>query len=203
MSLRLASLGLHLKDFFTLDYIKAGLLFLIYFFPPFIIIKTANSDEIKNKIVRIGFSTLMPFFYCFFIGTFLHDGNENESLIPHPWIYFPFVLLIYFLFLSGEGLKFKNFKVLKNLPKLVGIIPFSFMVLYNFSTQIYSEIKFEFGGGASYKKTLVVQMNPKDKPDIINAKVYYENENWIHFENNSNLMSIPKKHIIEQRIDKN
>jgi len=198
MSLRLAKLGLHLKDFFTLDYIKAGLLFIIYFFPIFLIIKQSNKDQNTKKFLRAVFSILASFFYCLGISTFLHDSTSKESLIIYPWLYFPFVFFIYFLFLVGKDLKFKQFKIIENLPKLIGIIPFSFFILYNFSTQIYSEIKFEFGGGSPYPKKLVIKKDTEKTPEIIDTKVFYENENWIHFEKDNSIISLPKKYIIEQ-----
>ena len=42
-------------------------------------------------------------------------------------------------------------------PSKVGSILIGFILLYNFSTQIYSDIKFEFGGGAPYKKTISIE----------------------------------------------
>ena len=53
LSLRLSSLGLYIKDFFTVDYIKAGILFIIFVGPNFVLFELLNSftdDRFYKKV---------------------------------------------------------------------------------------------------------------------------------------------------------
>lgn len=66
-----------------------------------------------------------------------------------------------------------------------------------FANIVYPKIQFRFGGGAPYNKVLHVKNNIGSIQKI-DAQIFYENDNWIHFKDkNGVITSFPKTAIIK------
>ena len=196
LSTRLASLNIFIKDFFTLDYIKAGLLFVFINLPIYII---ANELKEKpkakiNKILFYFFTLLGCLSWIVIVSSFLFDNRENRPLHDFILTMFIYPIIIYLFSITLKKVKFENIKI-EGIDLGVRFI-FALVVITFFSTIIFPKIKFRFGGGAPYQKVLIVK-NTSNSIDKINATIYYENDNWIHYIDETNLViSMPKKEII-------
>jgi hypothetical protein len=197
LSSHLASLNIFIKDFFTLDYLKAGLLFIFINLPIFLIAKDLNESKLNTtkKIIYQLLSILGCIMWLFMLSSFLFQNKETNSWTYYSLIIVLYPILAYIFSISINGIKFKKI----NMNGLdVGVRVMFFLVLLTyFSNTIFPQIKFRFGGGSSYMKTLFIK-NEDNSISKINAKIYYENDNWIHFLDKHDLViSMPKSKIIK------
>ena len=191
ISIRLSMLNIFVKDFLTLDYIKAGLFFCIINIPLYLI-KRQIKSEIKNRILRF----IFYFFGCIawfaMVNISLVDTNEiNSDLFFYLSIYLLYPFIIYFFDIETVSIKMDSLIIGKKF--VTGII-----LIHLFSTIIYFKIHFRLGGGAPYTKTITNISGDSSKIVYKDVKIYYENDGWIYFTDNDKVLTIPKKNIIKQ-----
>ena len=141
-------------------------------------------------------SILAPFLLLIAIGAFIFNTSNEESLLVYPWNLLLFSALNYVLLISIKDFDLNEIDNYFS-PRVFSVILISPALLYYFGTQIYSSVKFEYGGGSPYVKTLKVKNENGNSYDI-RAKVFYENDNFIHFQNDSLLITLSKDYILKQ-----
>lgn len=197
LSSRLATLNIFIKNFFTPDYLKAGLLFIFINLPIFLIAnELKDGRENKTNIYLYRFLSILGCsIWLLILKSFLFQNKGNNSWVYYTLIFVLYPILAYFLSISIENLRLKKLN-LYGLGFGIRIIAF-LVVLTFFSNTIFPQIRFRFGGGASYLKTLYVN-NEDNSISKIDAEIYYENDDWIHFiDKNDLVISMPKSKIIK------
>lgn len=63
-----------------------------------------------------------------------------------------------------------------------------------FSNVIYPNIKFAYGGGQPYQKTIEYVDNGRTL-NYEKVLIYYENDSWIYFEEDGRVIALPKTSI--------
>ena len=92
LSSRLATLNIFIKDFFTLDYLKAGLLFIFINLPIFLIANELK-DGWKNKtnIYLYRFLSILGCsMWLLILNSFLFQNKGNNS-----WVYYTLIFVLY------------------------------------------------------------------------------------------------------------
>lgn len=198
LSTRLAFLNIFIKDFFTLDYFKAGLLFLFVNLPIYFIANEALTNDENSKRRHVLFQAL-SFLVCgiwmILLSGILFKFQKNEPLSLYLSLYIFYPLIIYFFSKSVRKIKFKSLK--KDGLEFGFKFIFFLIAMTAFANIVYPKIQFRFGGGAPYNKVLHVKNNIGSIQKI-DAQIFYENDNWIHFKDkNGVITSFPKTAIIK------
>ncbi|MGY3794517.1 hypothetical protein [Aquimarina sp. 433] len=209
VNISLSRYGVFVKDLFSLDYIKSGVLFLILFVAPAISqIESAkrvrsyvwNSDNIFSKwlitnylvkiLLSIIFLLAVPMAFLGIVELIFINHFENKYVI---YLIYAFMITI-ISFLVNRSFDLKKPEIFMELLPLTFFIILS---LHLFAVSIYPNIKFQLGGGAIYTKTILV--NDKNDNVITEvSKVLYESEKNIYTLHDSIVITIPKNRILKE-----
>ncbi|WP_010518573.1 hypothetical protein [Croceivirga radicis] len=196
LSTRLSFLGIYIKDFLTLDYLKAGILFFFVNLPLIYIIYRMNKDLKNKKKLKFIIQYIGCFMWLIFLQAIVFQSN-NEWNILRIIVTFIIYLGIVFLFVNNSfinTLKNKENDIMENGLQIV----LSIVLITAFANTIYPQIQFRYGGGAPYNKVLYIEQRNKIIKEV-NAKVYYENEKWLHYLSENKMISIPKNSIVREQ----
>lgn len=196
LSTRLSFLGIYIKDFLTMDYVKAGILFFFVNIPLIYIIYRINKDLKNKKLLKFFIQLLGSFIWLFFLQTFIfkHDNEWNIIRVIVTFIVYPAIVF----FFTNNGLinilKNKKDDIMEN-----GLqVALSLVLITAFANTIYPQIQFTYGGGAPYNKILYIEQKNKIIKEV-DAKVYYENDKWLHYLYKDKMISIPKNSIVREQ----
>ncbi len=195
LSSRLAYLKIFIKDFFALDYLKTGLLFLFITIP--IVLICIESMKSKYWILRFLLSVIFGASLIFFLTPIIFV-DRSDSTILTDFLTFAFYPLEVFIFVLLSKKYLTNLKKYDAFNSTITIC-LLLVMLTSFGNFIFPQIKFRFGGGAPYSKILYI-LDEKGIENEINARIFYENETWIYYKSeNKTIISLPKKRIIKEK----
>lgn len=196
LSTRLSYLQIYIKDFLTLDYLKAGLLFFVVNVPLFLIGHQSTNPKIKRKkIFNFLIYLLGSFLWFAFLSTILFQHEIETSWALNGITFLVYPIIVAAIVFRTDNLQ-KDIKE-KDVLGLGMFFVFILVLITSFSNVVFPQIQFRFGGGAPYQKTLYFKDN-SGKINIIEARIYYENAEWVHYITDNTVKSIPKKNITKQ-----
>jgi len=192
LNLHLVNYGIFIKDFFTLDYLKCSILFVVLFGTPSIVLyKQLTSDTHWFK--RISIQIMVGFTWLFVITNYFFFEYTIKSN-NFPWEVI-FVSAIFISFISDFAIKIRDKE--QNLHFFTSNGAFIIASLFYFATQVYPKVKFEYGGGNSYSKSIIIKIGDRIN-ELKEVNVVYESEKAIYIKKDSMIETIPRDQILKE-----
>ncbi len=199
LSTRLSFLGIYIKDFLTLDYLKAGILFLFIEIP----LITINHEIYKGSkwtfkwknLLRFLLTMLMSLLWFSVLDMVIFERNNEELPFHVVFVYIIISFATYWIY--HLGLRAYQGRLKPDIMDIGVLAMFVIITITGFSNLVYPLIQFRFGGGAPYAKTLIIE-NGLKKEEVIEVDIYYESNEWIHFKQDSTVQSLPRNKILRQ-----
>lgn len=196
LSTRLSFLEIYIKDFLTLDYLKAGILFLFVNLPIALIIYQTHLVADRKNIVKFLISIFGGALWFILLSPTIFQHKEGSQILLNVLTFVVYPIIVYPLVV--KGMKIRSDLKEKDILGLGMQVVIGLIVITSFSNIIFPQIQFRFGGGAPYNKTLLIE-NEDKTISTIDAKIYYENDKWIHMIDDNKVISLPKNKVIKQQ----
>lgn len=194
ISIRLSEFNLIINDALSIDYLKTGIFFAFSITPLLWAINSSFKYLNEKPSQKLFFSLTLFVVLLLIIGLFAQSYFTGAETVLNKAVYcclFTVILLI--IVHRARKVSFNKIDVMDYFT----LSMFCTILLIIFSTTIYANTSTRYGGGKAYKKVLILK-SLQGNIIQVNAKIYYESESWIHFEENSVIKSVPKSRILEQ-----